>query len=230
MPATQIAASILSADFAQLGAACDTVLSSGVDRIHFDVMDNHFVPNLTIGAPICRALREYGITVPIDVHLMAQPVDRLIDDFAEAGATSITCHIEAIDAPLDTIARIRNHGLMAGLALNPKTPLDTVLPLIEGLDILLIMSVQAGFGGQTFLPETLPRINMARTYIDQYGLPCECAVDGGVNLQNLDMIASAGATTLIAGSAIFHSNNIPKTLMHMRQILEAAKNGNSSDT
>ena len=203
----QIAPSILSADFAKLGEECDNVLASGVDIIHFDVMDNHYVPNLTIGPLVCDALRKHGITAPIDVHLMVSPVDRLVGDFAEAGATYITFHPEASDHIDRTIQLIKSAGCKAGLVFNPATPLSYLDYELENLDMILLMSVNPGFGGQSFIPSALEKLKQARKIIDDAGLDIRLEIDGGVKVDNIAEIAAAGADTFVSGSGIFGKRN-----------------------
>ncbi len=203
----QIAPSILSADFAKLGEECDNVLASGADIIHFDVMDNHYVPNLTIGPLVCDALRKHGITAPIDVHLMVSPVDRLVGDFAEAGATYITFHPEASDHIDRTIQLIKSAGCKAGLVFNPATPLSYLDYELENLDMILLMSVNPGFGGQSFIPSALEKLKQARKIIDDSGLDIRLEIDGGVKVDNIAEIAAAGADTFVSGSGIFGKRN-----------------------
>ena len=202
-----IAPSILSADFARLGEDVDNVLRAGADIVHFDVMDNHYVPNLTIGPMVCQALRNYGITAPIDVHLMVKPVDRLIPDFADAGASYITFHPEASEHIDRTLQLIQQHGCKAGLVFNPATTLDTLEYVIDKVDMVLLMSVNPGFGGQSFIPSTLDKLKKARQIIDQSGRNIRLEVDGGVKVDNIAEIARAGADTFVAGSAIFGAAN-----------------------
>jgi ribulose-phosphate 3-epimerase len=199
----QIAASILSADFARLGEEVKAVLQAGVDLIHFDVMDNHFVPNLTVGPLVCEALRKYGITAPIDVHLMTEPVDSLIRDFAKAGATYITFHPEASTHIDRSLQLIHDCGCKGGLVFNPATPLDHLDFVLDKLDMILVMSVNPGFGGQEFIPGVLSKISLVRHLLHRYQLEIPLAVDGGVNLKNIKQIAIAGADTFIIGSALF---------------------------
>jgi ribulose-phosphate 3-epimerase len=212
----QIVASILSADFARLGEEAKAVLEGGADMIHFDVMDNHYVPNLTVGPMVCKALRDYGITAPIDVHLMTKPVDRLITDFAKAGASCITIHPEATEHIDRSIQLIHNAGIRAGLAFNPATPLDFLDYELNNLDLILIMAVNPGFGGQKFIPEVLTKIIEARKLIEQQPRDIALAVDGGIKLDNIKKVALAGADTFIMGSAIFKSKNYADTINKIR--------------
>lgn len=214
----QIAASILSADFARLGEEVTDVLAAGAHMIHFDVMDNHYVPNLTIGPLVCKALRDFGMKAPIDVHLMTDPVDSLIVDFAKAGASCISFHPEASKHIDRSLQLIHDHGCKAGLAFNPATPLDHLDYVLDKLDLILIMSVNPGFGGQEFLPEVLPKITQTRQLIDKNKLNIKLAVDGGINLETIDQAARAGADTFIAGSAIFKSDNYRETISQMCKI------------
>ena len=211
-----IAPSILSADFARLGADVDKVLAAGADVVHFDVMDNHYVPNLTIGPMVCKALRKYGVTAPIDVHLMVKPVDRLIGDFIEAGATWITFHPEASEHIDRSLALIRSAGCKAGLVFNPATPLHHMDHVMDKLDMVLLMSVNPGFGGQSFIPGTLPKLREARARIEASGLPIRLEVDGGVGVKNIREIAEAGADTFVAGSAIFNAPDYAEVVRQMR--------------
>jgi ribulose-phosphate 3-epimerase len=211
-----IAPSILSADFARLGDDVNAVIAAGADMVHFDVMDNHFVPNLTIGPLICEALREHGIVAPIDVHLMVEPVDRLIPDFARAGATYISFHPEASTHVHRTIALIREHGCKPGLVFNPATPLIWLDYLLDQLDMVLIMSVNPGFGGQKFIESSLKKLRQAKQMIDASGFKVRLEVDGGVKIDNIGRIAAAGADTFVAGSAIFGSANYAGTIADMR--------------
>ena len=198
-----IAPSILSADFARLGEEVDNVLASGADIVHFDVMDNHYVPNLTIGPLVCEALRKHGITAPIDVHLMIKPVDRIVPDFASAGASYITFHPEASEHVDRTLQLIASEGCKAGLVFNPATPLDVLQHVIDKVDMILLMSVNPGFGGQSFLPSALDKLRKARKLIDESGRNIRLEIDGGVKVENIGEIHAAGADTFVAGSAIF---------------------------
>jgi len=218
-----IAPSILSADFAKLGEEVDNVLVAGADIVHFDVMDNHYVPNLTIGPLVCEALRNHGVTAPIDVHLMVKPVDRIIPDFASAGASYITFHPEASDHVDRTIGLIKESGCKAGLVFNPATPLHYLEHTIEKLDMVLLMSVNPGFGGQSFIPHTLEKLKTVRKLIDSHGLATRLEIDGGVKIDNIKEIASAGADTFVAGSAIFNTENYKATIDEMRSELALAK-------
>ncbi len=211
-----IAPSILSADFARLGAEVDAVVDAGADWIHFDVMDNHYVPNLTIGPLVLRALRAHGVTAPMDVHLMVEPVDRIVPDFAEAGASSISFHPEATRHVDRTLSLIREHGCKAGLVFNPATPLDWLDYVLDKLDIVLVMSVNPGFGGQAFIPSALDKLRRAREIIDRSGRPIHLEVDGGVKPDNIAAIARAGADAFVAGSAIFGSDDYRETIAAMR--------------
>jgi len=218
-----IAPSILSADFAKLGEEVDNVLVAGADIVHFDVMDNHYVPNLTIGPLVCEALRSHGVTAPIDVHLMVKPVDRIIPDFASAGASYITFHPEASDHVDRTIGLIKESGCKAGLVFNPATPLHYLEHTIEQIDMVLLMSVNPGFGGQSFIPHTLEKLKTVRKLIDSHGLATRLEIDGGVKIDNIKEIASAGADTFVAGSAIFNTENYKATIDKMRSELALAK-------
>ena len=211
-----IAPSILSADFARLGAEVDAVLAAGADVVHFDVMDNHYVPNLTVGPLVCEALRKYGIVAPIDVHLMVRPVDRLVADFARAGASWITFHPEASDHVDRTIELIREHGCRPGLALNPATPLSWLDHTLDKIDMVLVMSVNPGFGGQKFIPGALAKIRALRERIDASGREVRLEVDGGIKVDNIGAVAAAGADTFVAGSAIFGSGDYAATVRDMR--------------
>jgi ribulose-phosphate 3-epimerase len=212
-----IAPSILSADFARLGAEVQAVLAAGADLIHFDVMDNHYVPNLTIGPLVCEALRKHGVTAPIDVHLMVKPVDRIVPDFAQAGATWITFHPEASEHVDRTIELIREHGCRPGLVFNPATPLHWLDHTIQKIDMVLIMSVNPGFGGQKFIPTALDKLRLARERIRASGREIRLEIDGGVKADNIEAIARAGADTFVAGSAIFGSKDYAATIAAMRQ-------------
>lgn len=217
-----IAPSILSADFARLGEEVNAVLEAGADVVHFDVMDNHFVPNLTIGPLICEALRNHGITAPIDVHLMVDPVDRIIPDFAKAGATYISFHPEASHHVHRTIGLIREQGCRPGLVFNPATPLTWLEHVIWELDLVLIMSVNPGFGGQEFIQSSLDKLRQARQMIDDSGRQIRLEVDGGVKVDNIGEIAVAGADMFVAGSAIFGSNNYAAVIAEMKSEIAAA--------
>ena len=214
--ATVIAPSILSADFARLGRDVQDVLDAGADWVHFDVMDNHYVPNLTIGPMVCEALRSYGIEAPIDVHLMVEPVDELVPQFAQAGATLISFHPEASRHVDRTIQLIREQGCQAGLVLNPSTPLGQLHWTLEKLDLVLLMSVNPGFGGQSFIPHVLDKVRKVREMIDATGKPIRLEVDGGVKVDNIAEVAAAGADTFVAGSAIFGSDDYSETVSRMK--------------
>jgi ribulose-phosphate 3-epimerase len=220
--AAWIAPSILSADFARLGAEVDAVIAAGADLIHFDVMDNHYVPNLTIGPLVCEALRKHGVKAPIDVHLMVRPVDRLVPDFARAGASWITFHPEASEHVDRTIALIREHGCKPGLVFNPATPLDWLDHTLEKIDMVLLMSVNPGFAGQQFIPSTLSKIREVRRRIDASGREVRLEVDGGIKADNIGAVAAAGADTFVAGSAIFGSADYAATVRAMRGAIAAA--------
>jgi len=217
-----IAPSILAADFARLGAEVDAVLAAGADLIHFDVMDNHYVPNLTVGPLVCAALRKYGVTAPIDVHLMVRPVDRLVIDFAKAGATWITFHPEASEHVDRTIALIREHGCRPGLVLNPATPLGWLDHTLDQLDMVLLMSVNPGFGGQQFIPSALDKLRAVRERIAASGRDIRLEIDGGIKVDNIGAAAAAGADTFVAGSAIFGSADYAATVRAMRGAIAAA--------
>ena len=224
-----IAPSILSADLARLGEEVRAVLDAGADIIHFDVMDNHYVPNLSFGPMVCAAIREHGIGAPIDVHLMVQPVDRLIRDFARAGANWISFHPEASEHIEDSISLIRDHGCKAGLALSPDSSLQRLEHALERLDLILVMSVNPGFGGQEFIPSTLDKLRRARALIDEWGVRTRLEVDGGIGPTNVSAVAEAGADTFVAGSAIFGSENYRGTIAEMRRAIAAARPGQSRD-
>ena len=212
----KIAPSILSADFARLGDEVTQVLDDGADIVHFDVMDNHYVPNLTIGPLVCEALRKHGVTADIDVHLMVKPVDRIIPDFAKAGATYITFHPEASEHVDRSLMLIRENGCKSGLVFNPATPLDYLKYVIDKVDMILLMSVNPGFGGQSFIPETLVKLREARKIIDDSGRDIRLEIDGGVKVDNIGEIAAAGADTFVAGSAIFGADDYKATIAAMR--------------
>jgi len=213
---TVIAPSILSAAFARLGQDVDDVLEAGADWVHFDVMDNHYVPNLTIGPMICQALRNYGVTAPIDVHLMVEPVDELVPQFAKAGATLISFHPEASRHVDRTISLIRDHGCQPGLVLNPSTPMGQLQWTLDKLDLVLLMSVNPGFGGQSFIPHVLDKVRKVRELIEASGREIRLEVDGGVKVDNIAAVAAAGADTFVAGSAIFGSDDYRDTISRMK--------------
>ena len=217
-----IAPSILSADFARLGEEVEQVLASGADWVHFDVMDNHYVPNLTIGPMVCQALRDHGVTAPIDVHLMVEPVDALIGMFADAGASVISFHPDASIHVDRSLQLIRDAGCQAGLVFNPAAGLEPLRYVMDKVDLVLLMSVNPGFGGQSFIPSTLPKLREARALIDAAGLPIRLEVDGGVSAANIREIAESGADTFVAGSAIFNQPDYQAVIDTMRQELEAA--------
>jgi ribulose-phosphate 3-epimerase len=218
-----IAPSILSADFARLGEEVNAVLKAGAESVHFDVMDNHYVPNLTIGPLVCEALRKFGVMAPLDVHLMVSPVDRIVPDFAAAGATYIQFHPEATEHIDRTIELIRENGCKPGLVFNPATPLDYLDYTLEKIDVVLIMSVNPGFGGQKFIPSALRKITEVRRRIDESGRDVRLEVDGGVKIDNIQAIAAAGADTFVAGSAIFGSKDYAATIRQMHEHIKAAK-------
>jgi len=218
-----IAPSILSADFARLGEEVDNVLAAGADWVHFDVMDNHYVPNLTIGPMVCQALRRHGVTAPIDVHLMVEPVDRIIPDFAEAGATYISFHPEASRHPHRTIQLIRSLGCRPGVVLNPGTPVDVLDWVLDDLDLVLLMSVNPGFGGQAFIPSALEKLKAVRKKIDASGKDIRLEIDGGVKADNIGAIAAAGADAFVAGSAIFNAPDYRQVIAAMRANVAAAR-------
>lgn len=218
-----IAPSILSADFARLGQEVDDVLAAGADIVHFDVMDNHYVPNLTIGPLVCEALRKHGVTAEIDVHLMVKPVDRIIPDFAKAGASYITFHPEGSEHIDRSLQLIRDCGCKSGLVFNPATPLSYLEYVMDKVDMVLLMSVNPGFGGQSFIPATLGKLRQARKMIDDSGLNIRLEIDGGVKVDNIREIAEAGADTFVAGSAIFNTPDYAATIAKMRAELAAAK-------
>lgn len=223
MQPTVIAPSILSADFARLGAEVDAVLAAGAHWVHFDVMDNHYVPNLTIGPLVCEALRRHGVTAPIDVHLMVEPVDRIVPDFARAGASIISFHPEASRHVHRTIQLIKSEGCQAGLVLNPATPLEVLDYVLEELDLVLLMSVNPGFGGQAFIPSALDKLRAVRARIDATGKPIRLEIDGGVKPDNIGAIAAAGADTFVAGSAIFGQPDYADVVRRMQAAVQAAR-------
>lgn len=218
-----IAPSILSANFARLGEDVENVLAAGADWVHFDVMDNHYVPNLTIGPMVCEALRKHGVTAPIDVHLMVEPVDRIIPDFAQAGASIISFHPEASRHVHRTIQLIKSHGCQAGLVLNPATPVDVLDWVLDELDLVLLMSVNPGFGGQAFIPSTLEKLKVVRRKIDASGRDIRLEVDGGVKVDNIGAIAAAGADAFVAGSAIFNAPDYRAVIEAMRANVATAR-------
>jgi ribulose-phosphate 3-epimerase len=216
-----IAPSILSADFAKLGEEVDAVIAAGAQWVHFDVMDNHYVPNLTIGPLVCEALRKHGVTAPIDVHLMVKPVDRIVPDFAKAGATTISFHPEASEHVDRTIQLIKGSGCEAGLVFNPATSLDYLDYVLDKIDLVLIMSVNPGFGGQSFIPSALDKLRIARQRIDASGRAIRLEIDGGVKPDNIAEIARAGADTFVAGSAIFSEKDYQSVIARMHAAIEA---------
>ena len=216
MQPTVIAPSILSADFARLGEEVDNVLKAGADWVHFDVMDNHYVPNLTIGPLVCEALRKHGVTAPIDVHLMVEPVDRIVPDFAKAGASMITFHPEASRHVHRTVQLIKSHGCQAGIVLNPATPVDVLDYVLGDIDMVLLMSVNPGFGGQAFIPSALDKLRRVRSMIDASGRDVRLEIDGGVKAENIGEIAAAGADTFVAGSAIFNAPDYADVIGRMK--------------
>jgi ribulose-phosphate 3-epimerase len=218
-----IAPSILSADFARLGAEVDAVVAAGADLVHFDVMDNHYVPNLTVGPMVCEALRKHGVKVPIDVHLMVKPVDRIIPDFAAAGASYISFHPEATEHVDRTLQLIHERGCKSGLVFNPATPLNWLDHVLDKVDLVLLMSVNPGFGGQEFIESTLPKITAVRERIDRSGRAIRLEVDGGVKVSNIGRIAAAGADTFVAGSAIFGAADYAATIAAMRREVATAR-------
>jgi len=223
MQPTVIAPSILSANFAKLGEEVDAVLNAGADWVHFDVMDNHYVPNLTIGPMVCQALRKHGVTAPIDVHLMVAPVDRIVPDFAQAGASLISFHPEASAHVHRTIQLIKSHGCQAGLVLNPATPVDVLDWVLDDLDMVLLMSVNPGFGGQGFIPSTLDKLRRVREKIDASGRAIRLEIDGGVKADNIAQIAAAGADTFVAGSAIFSAADYAEIITRMKAAVAGAR-------
>ncbi|TKR29655.1 ribulose-phosphate 3-epimerase [Luteimonas gilva] len=223
MQSTVIAPSILSANFAKLGEEVDNVLAAGADWVHFDVMDNHYVPNLTIGPLVCEALRKHGVTAPIDVHLMVQPVDRIVPDFAKAGASVISFHPEASAHVHRTIQLIKSLGCQAGLVLNPATPVEVLDYVLEDLDLVLLMSVNPGFGGQSFIPSALDKLKRVRGMIDKTGKPIRLEIDGGVKTDNIAQIATAGADTFVAGSAIFGQSDYAGIVRRMKDAVAGAR-------
>jgi ribulose-phosphate 3-epimerase len=223
LQSTVIAPSILSANFARLGEEVDNVLQAGADWVHFDVMDNHYVPNLTIGPLVCEALRKHGVTAPIDVHLMVEPVDRLVPDFAAAGATMISFHPEASRHVHRTVQLIKANGCQAGLVLNPATPIEVLDYVLDELDMVLLMSVNPGFGGQAFIPSALEKLRRVRERIDRSGKAIRLEIDGGVKPENIAEIASAGADTFVAGSAIFSQPDYADVVRRMKEAVASVR-------
>ena len=223
MQPTVIAPSILSADFARLGEEVDNVLKAGADWVHFDVMDNHYVPNLTIGPLVCEALRKHGVTAPIDVHLMVEPVDRIVPDFAKAGASMITFHPEASRHVHRTVQLIKSHGCQAGIVLNPATPVDVLDYVLGDIDMVLLMSVNPGFGGQAFILSALDKLRRVRSMIDASGRDVRLEIDGGVKAENIGEIAAAGADTFVAGSAIFNAPDYADVIARMKAAVDDAR-------
>lgn len=215
--------SLLSADFARLGEEVDAVTAAGADMLHLDVMDNHYVPNLTVGPLVCEALRKYGVKIPIDVHLMTKPVDRLIVDFANAGATNISFHPEASEHVDRSLALIRKHGCKAGLVLNPATTLHCLEYVLDKIDLILVMSVNPGFGGQTFIPSALDKISAIKELVTSRNLNIRIAVDGGIKTENIGQVAQAGADMFIAGSAIFNQPDYAEVISNMRKQLAGVR-------
>ena len=222
---TVIAPSILSANFARLGEEVDNVLAAGADWVHFDVMDNHYVPNLTIGPLVCEALRKHGVTAPIDVHLMVQPVDRIVPDFAQAGASLISFHPEASSHVHRTIQLFKSHGCQAGLVLNPGTPVEVLDYVLDELDMVLLMSVNPGFGGQGFIASALDKLRRVRERIDASGRAIRLEIDGGVKADNIAAIADAGADTFVAGSAIFNAPDYADVIGRMKAAVDGVRSG-----
>ena len=214
-----IAPSILAADFARLGDEVTDVLDAGADTVHFDVMDNHYVPNLSVGASVLRALRGYGVTATVDVHLMVQPVDRIIGDFIDAGADYITFHPDATDSVRDSIKLIHDSGAKAGLALSPGVPVSELQPVLDELDLVLVMSVYPGFGGQSFMPESLDTVRAVRSRLDETGSRARLEIDGGINVDNVGSAAQAGADMFVAGTAIFGTDDYAQTIQSFRAAL-----------
>ena len=214
-----ISPSILAADFARLGEEVTDVLDAGADTVHFDVMDNHYVPNLSVGASVLRALRQFGVTATVDVHLMVQPVDRIVGDFIDAGADYITFHPDATESVHDSIERIRKSGAKAGLALSPGVPVSELQPVIDDLDLVLVMSVVPGFGGQSFMPESLDTVRAVRRRLDEAGSEARLEIDGGISVDNVGSAAQAGADMFVAGTAIFGTDDYAKTIQSFRAAL-----------